>query len=318
MCGQPGCYSAASSNNKAIWYACDTFNLSLQISSEIDNVGFMQYIRYDNLIFEHCISHPVDHEHAWFYYVDENPAAKPKEGCVNLSRIPYPETFSEKINRVLMNLYRRNNQYGAEISGDTKLARAFFDETFYPEQGLLGMAKMMIDLGLLVSNRTDYVSITAKGWQRIDELIRNQANSRKCFIAMAYGGKTKAIREAIRAGVNNAGYKELLMDEKEHNNQIVPEMLRDIVDSQFIIMDVSYPNYGAYFEAGFAQGKGKDIIITCSEKNKRRNRPHFDIQQQPIIYWKDENDLTERLEKKIRATIGIPFELASKGFDSLH
>jgi len=37
-------------------------------------------------------------------------------------------------------------------------------------------------------------------------------------------------------------------------------------------MDVSFPNYGAYYEAGYAIGKGKQVIICCSaERFKDRN-----------------------------------------------
>ncbi len=314
LCGKTSCYSFGLSTNHAIWYDCNTFYYSLRVSQDIDNNrGTIQHFRYDNLIFEHCTAHPVDKDHAWFYYVDEDNAIKSKDGWVNLARIPYPKTFSEKVDRVLLNLSRRNSQYGAEFSGGEELARAFFDETAYTNEKYLGMTKMLVGLEYLAYGRSPLVTITAKGWRRIDELIRNQSNSRNCFVAMAYGEQTESIREAIREGADRAGYKALLMDEKEHNNQIVPEMLHDIENSRFVIMDVSFPNYGAYYEVGYAQGQGKQVIITCREKNKRRKRPHFDIQQQPIIYWNDEEDLVERLKKRIRATIGMPFEIVIQG-----
>ena len=96
-----------------------------------------------------------------------------------------------------------------------------------------------------------------------------------------------------------------VIDEKEHNNQIVPEIFYEIERSKFMVVDVTYPNYGAYYEAGYAQALGKQVIICCRE-NEFRNadtRPHFDISQKSMIVWKDETELIERLKRRIEATV---------------
>ena len=95
------------------------------------------------------------------------------------------------------------------------------------------------------------------------------------------------------------------------DKEIVPEMFRLIRECRFLIMDISDPNYGAYYEAGYALGFGKEIIITCSqeiynkeyttEEERRHLKPHFDIAQKQILVWKDYNDLTKKLEQWIRA-----------------
>ena len=52
-------------------------------------------------------------------------------------------------------------------------------------------------------------------------------------------------------------------------------------------------------------GKGKQVIICCRKDSFEGNeRPHFDIAQKSMIVWKDEEELVERLEKRIRATVG--------------
>ena len=54
-------------------------------------------------------------------------------------------------------------------------------------------------------------------------------------------------------------------------------------------------------------GRGKQVIVCCRKKefeSKEKNqRPHFDIQQKSVVVWKDEDDLKERLKRRIDATI---------------
>ena len=97
----------------------------------------------------------------------------------------------------------------------------------------------------------------------------------------------------------------MIMDEKEHNNQIVPEMLFEISRSSFMVVDVTIPNYGAYYEAGYGQALGKEIIICCRKENDEplEKKLHFDIAQKPIIEWKTEEELVEKLKRRIEATV---------------
>ena len=96
-----------------------------------------------------------------------------------------------------------------------------------------------------------------------------------------------------------------MIKDKEHNHQIVPEILYEIDRSKFLVMDVTLPNYGAYYEAGYALGKGKEVIISCrkEEFDNPDKRPHFDILQKTLVVWEDEKDLMEKLQKRIEATV---------------
>ena len=93
--------------------------------------------------------------------------------------------------------------------------------------------------------------------------------------------------------ITDSGYSVKIIDEKEHNNQIVPEIFFEIEQSLFVVVDVTFPNYGAYYEAGYAQALGKEVIVCCRENefNSKDTRPHFDIAQKSMIVWKDEEDL---------------------------
>lgn len=71
-------------------------------------------------------------------------------------------------------------------------------------------------------------------------------------------------------------------------------------------MDVTYPNYGVYYEAGYAEALGKEVIICCRDTEfNGDSKPHFDIAQKSTIVWKNEEDLEKRLYRRIEATVGL-------------
>ena len=51
---------------------------------------------------------------------------------------------------------------------------------------------------------------------------------------------------------------------------------------------------------GYAIRIGKPVIQLC----KRKTKLHFDIAQKNTIFWDKEEDIPERLCKRITATIG--------------
>lgn len=124
---------------------------------------------------------------------------------------------------------------------------------------------------------------------------------------MSFNEKLNYIYDGFCEAVSSCGFKPFRIDEKEHNNQTVPEILYEIRNSRFLIMDITEQNYGAYYEAGYALALGKEVIICCKkdvfESKDKDIRPHFDIQQKSTIIWENIDDLIERLTKRIKATI---------------
>lgn len=161
-----------------------------------------------------------------------------------------------------------------------------------------------------------YLTLLAEGWSRLEEIQRSDLDNKDIFVSMSFDDSTKQTREAIRAGIIEAGFSPKFIDEIIHNKQIVPEMFRLIRECRFLILDISEPNYGAYYEAGYALGLGKEVIISCSAETFYRKydseeekkyakylKPHFDIAQKQILIWNDYNDLIKKISKWIKALI---------------
>ncbi len=123
---------------------------------------------------------------------------------------------------------------------------------------------------------------------------------KKVFVAMWFDDSMKKARENINEAIKSCGYEPMLIDMKEHNNQIVPEIFKEIDDSEFVIVDLTGHRGGVYYEAGYAMAKGKTVILSC----RNDEDTHFDVAQINTIYWQNEKDLFERLTRRIKATVG--------------
>jgi hypothetical protein len=118
---------------------------------------------------------------------------------------------------------------------------------------------------------------------------------------------------AIKAAVEDKRYYDfsaLRIDKKQHNNDITDEIIAEIKISRFVIADLTGYRGGVYYEAGYARGLGREVILTCRHdwfagKPDEYKRIHFDVDHFPVIKWEpDKLDVfKEELVNRIRRTI---------------
>ncbi len=110
--------------------------------------------------------------------------------------------------------------------------------------------------------------------------------------------------QAIDNGIRNAGYKPFRVDQKQHNNKIDDEIIAGIRGSKFLVADLTGHRGGVYYEAGFAQGLGLEVIWLC--RSTDMEKMHFDIRQYNTIFWEQDKlaDLTKALKDRIEARFG--------------
>lgn len=296
-------------------FHCDNYNVDYSLSDDIVNLRATDLKeKILNLVVEYLIQKNFYDEQAmrrnwhFFYdpiYKDENTDCAPQ--FVNLadSLKNYPDNVMDVAKRALMNLSIKFPNYGDTICCFKKYRRMVFEHNTN-NCNELGILQILTDLRYLKeTNHEKIYTITAEGWKKIDELKKKNLIRKQAFIAMQFGDKTKSIRESFRKAISESGYSVKIIDEKEHNNQIVPEIFFEIEQSLFVVVDVTYPNLGAYYEAGYAQGLGKEVIVCCRKDNfdNQDTRPHFDIAQKSMIIWTDSEDLVSRLKRRIEATI---------------
>lgn len=231
----------------------------------------------------------------------------------------YPRSLSEKVDSILLYIDSHAKHLGQKIQislpslmGVLFVDRYDIDNTTVierEEQECVDEIRYMLNYleksnliafqaaSTTKDNTTIY--LTPLGYQRVDELQKNSSYGRSVLVAMKFGDDTKKLREAIRKGISDANYYAIFIDEVQHNDFITPELLKHIKDSKFVVVDLTHQNNGAYFEEGYAMGLGKQVIQLC----KKDVSLHFDIAQKNTIMWENEDDISERLTNRIRATI---------------
>ncbi len=169
----------------------------------------------------------------------------------------------------------------------------------------------MVEMGWLSvpqsTLQSRWLTVTAQGWLKIDELIKRLPSSTQAFVAMWFNDSmAAAFTDGIELAVRDSGYEAVRIDKKEHNNKIDDGIIAEIRRSRFLVADFTCGSGnvrgGVYYEAGFAQGLGIPVIWTC--KDTSLGDLHFDTRQYSHIVWKTPADLSVQLRNRIGATIG--------------
>lgn len=157
------------------------------------------------------------------------------------------------------------------------------------------------------TGRLHELMLRPPGYARLAELDAIGTASQQAFVAMWFDDSMNdAYEKGIAPAIQDAGYKPLRIDRKDHNNKIDDEIIAEIRRSRFVVADftqgASGTRGGVYYEAGFAHGRDIPVIFTCKED--AIGSVHFDTRQYNHIAWKGTDDLRSRLAQRISATIG--------------
>ena len=267
--------------------------------------SMMCYITLNEPIFQ-----PDQNKYLFYYRHDENDIASFPE--INLAKRMnvYPKDAYEKVHYAFRNLSSIKNKLSNTFINTPLLYVLLFCECITKEatQEVQGIYSFLVDLGYIKLIPPESYRISSKGWEYIHQLKKEMLN--QGFIAMEFSDRAESIADTfIKTIEDRCGYHAKIMTRKEHNNQIVPEIMYEIKRSKFLVVDVTFPNYGAYYEAGYGEALGKQVIVCCREKeftsNEKSEKPHFDIAQKAAVVWTDEADLEERLYRRIEATVGL-------------
>ena len=253
----------------------------------------------------------------WVFYYDENVMSQSDEEYVNVFPLmqDYPKDVAVRMDQILLNLADDHPMLSDLFTTQSCVEkfRRFYCESKNLEAEVNNVLSMFSDLGYIkwhseiktYHNEGSKYSITAKGWEKVSQLRQTNEVSNQGFIAMSFAQETNNIKDCFMKAISDAGYKPMIINAKEHNNYIMPEIFYEIKRSKFVVVDVTFKNYGAYYEAGYALALGKEVIFCCEEKtfNDPNKKPHFDVVQKSMIIWKDEADLITRLKNRITATV---------------
>jgi nucleoside 2-deoxyribosyltransferase len=144
-------------------------------------------------------------------------------------------------------------------------------------------------------------SLTALGWERVEELKRAHVASRYAFFARQFKNDdlNTLYESCLQQAVADTGFELRTVTQKAgHIDAIIEDEIRRC---RFLVADLSDDNAGAYWEAGFAEGLGKPVIYICRDGKKT----HFDTDHRQTVRWdlKKPDDAAKHLKAVIRNTL---------------
>jgi hypothetical protein len=169
------------------------------------------------------------------------------------------------------------------------------DENYLSSTALVGEVRF---------NRNSSLSITFKGRKYCHALLSSGKDSTRCFVAMKFSDDMVAFYEnGIKKAIESTGFRSIRVDQ-EHaaNEQTINDfIISSIKQSRFCVADLTHKSHGAYFEAGYALGRGLKVIYTC--RRDHFENVHFDLKNMQIIQYDTPDELCEALRLKIQAFI---------------
>ena len=151
------------------------------------------------------------------------------------------------------------------------------------------------------------VTLSFKGWEHYESLLKGGETYRKAFMAMKFGDPDldKIVDEVFREAVRQAGFELIRLDDAPRAGLIDDRLRVEIQSSDFLIADLTHDNLGAYWEAGYAEGLGKPVVYTCEKTKFDQEMTHFDTNHHLTVTWDKDapNAAAEDLKATIRATL---------------
>lgn len=305
--------------HRGIVYKCNegrNYYIYDSIAHKVDGVEKERWLNCIYNFVEGNFNHKKDTDCYWRFYYDETEKVQEDDSLVNVYQLmkQYPYQVIARLDRILLNLSNRfpllSDSFYIDLIID-KFPRLFYCESkekFDEILSVFSALRKMEYIENVYPDRTDIYGaqrIAISGWKRIAELKKDIAVYKQGFIAMSFAEEVKYIELIFKQAIQEAGYEPRIIRDKEYNDYIVPEIFAEIQKSKFVVVDVTKPNNGAYFEAGYAQALGKEVIVCCRKEvfDNPDTKPHFDIAQKSTIVWTDEKDLLERLKRRIKLTV---------------
>jgi len=126
-------------------------------------------------------------------------------------------------------------------------------------------------------------------------------NGGRCEIALELSALTTCFKPAVK----KTGFELRRVDEQQRAGLIDDQLRVSIRASLFLIAELTTENRGAYWEAGFAEGLGRDVIYTCKKGADVDLSTHFDTNHHLTVQWEPNklSDAAEKLKAVIRATL---------------
>ena len=162
-----------------------------------------------------------------------------------------------------------------------------------------------------IKHGTITFSVTVAGFEEVRQRTQAPAYD-QAFVAMWFAQNIRHIYDkGIKPAIEGAGYKPYLIIGDPSVDKIDDAIIANIRQSKFVVADLTHGDDGhrgsVYYETGFAQGLGLEVIRTCRSDLIDANSLAFDTRQHNHIRWDKDNtnypafiqELTDRIIARV-------------------
>ena len=207
---------------------------------------------------------------------------------------------SDKLNQV-------QNDFGIEASDVFRICKDLCNEGFIewrPVDGGQGIGRISAE-GIYVfeeMNREDNdktENLHSKGLE--------MSTHKNLFIIMPMAKEKPLyvdVNDTIKSVAAEHGIHAFRIDDDQSNERITDRILDSIDNARHIVADLTDSRPNVFFEAGYALGIGKIPVFIAAEGTKLE----FDIKDYPIIFFKNQRELKEKLSSRLQSLISEPLK----------
>jgi hypothetical protein len=111
------------------------------------------------------------------------------------------------------------------------------------------------------------INLTMAGWERYEALKKARIESRIAFMAMKFNDPVldRVVDKYFRRAVKRAGFELRVLTDQQAAGLIDDQIRAHLLSARFVISDLSHGNHGAYWEAGFGEGRGIPMMLHLRE-----------------------------------------------------
>jgi nucleoside 2-deoxyribosyltransferase len=155
-----------------------------------------------------------------------------------------------------------------------------------------------------------YANLSLVGWERYESEKRGKLTANYGFIALKFDDSTldPFIRDVVKPSVKAAlGFDLIDMRDVSRAGVIDNIMRAQIRDAAFVLVDLTHDNFGAYWEAGYAEGLGKPVIYLCEKAKFDKAKTHFDTNHCTTVLWSihEHDEVVNQLIATLRRSLNL-------------
>ena len=129
-----------------------------------------------------------------------------------------------------------------------------------------------------------------------------QIDPRLVFVLTPFTQRERSTYAAIKETVSRLSFRCVKSDDEYLSGEILPSVVRHIVQCRFVIANISGRNPNVYYELGLAHALGKPTILVA----RTLESVPFNLQSRYIVLFDDNAELQDRLRDAITQILADP------------